>query len=88
MKSVAKSLLLAFVGTGFLFWFIMMAIVPSLAVVARMRGDVAQRSVVVSPALFMRSYGIPVAAVAFLVFFAIAMYRFRKHNELASASRH
>lgn len=85
---LAKSLLIAFVGTGVVFWFLMMAVVPSLAVIARMRGDVAQRSVVVYPATIMRSWGIPLAILAFLVFFAVSMYRFRKQDALAAASRH
>ena len=78
MKSVAKSLLLAFMGTGLLFFFLMMTVTPIMALMARVGGDVAQKSVVVNPGIFLRAYGIPMAGVAFVVLFAISMYRLRR----------
>ena len=85
MKSVAKSLLLAFVGTGLFFFFLMMAVLPTMALLARESGRISQKSVVVDPTLFMRTYGLPMAAIAFVALFGIAMYRFRRmeHQPLA-----
>jgi hypothetical protein len=78
VKSVLKSLLLAFMGTGMLFFFLMMAVVPIMAVLARMGGDVSQKSVVVNPGIFLRSVGLPIAIVAFVALFGISMYRFHR----------
>ncbi|HWR14480.1 MAG TPA: hypothetical protein VN577_06610 [Terriglobales bacterium] len=89
MKSVLKSVLLAFVGTGLFFFFLMMGVVPIMATIARMTGDVSSRSVVVDPGVFFRTWGIPLAVVAFLICFAVGMYRFRRleHPTFKAAGR-
>ncbi len=78
MKSVLKSLLLAFMGPGLIFFFLMMAVLPIMATLARTNGDISQKSVVVDPNIFMRTYGLPLAAIAFIVLFAISMHRIRR----------
>ena len=78
MKSIAKSLLLAFAGSGLVSFFMMMAIIPAMATFQRFSGNVAQHSVVVNPAAFMRTYGIGLAAASFVVFFFVALMRFRR----------
>jgi len=64
-------------GTGMLFFFLMMAVVPIMALLARMGGDISQKSVVVNPGIFLRTFGVPIALVAFVALFGISMYRFR-----------
>ncbi|MGZ4788199.1 MAG: hypothetical protein ACXVZX_06740 [Terriglobales bacterium] len=85
MRSIGTSLLLAFVGTGLVSFVLMMGIIPALAVMQRLSGNVAQQSVVVNPAAFMRTYGIGLAAVSFVVFFLVSMLRFRRLEHAASA---
>ena len=83
MQSIAKSLLLACAGAGIVSFFLMMAVIPTMALMKRLAGNVAQQSVVVDPAWFMRTCGIPAAVVAFVVFFMIAMKRFRRQEHAA-----
>jgi hypothetical protein len=75
-------------GTGLLFFFLMMAAVPTMALLARLGGDITQKSVVVNPALFLRTYGVPVAGIAFLGIFALSEYRFRAISRKALTARH
>jgi hypothetical protein len=86
VKHLGKSLVLAFMGTGLLFFFLMMAAVPILALLARLSGDVSQKSVVVNPGLFLRAYGVPIAIAAFIALFAVSEYRFRVHARKALSS--
>lgn len=88
MKSIAKSLLLAVAGTGVFFFFLMMAVIPTMALFARTSGNVAQKSVVINPSVLLRTWGLPLAGVAFVVLFALAMYRFRRIEQQALAARH
>jgi hypothetical protein len=83
MKFIGKSLLLAFVGTGLFFFFLMMAVIPIQALMARIGGNVAKTSVVVNPALFLRTAGVPMAAAAFVLFFGISLYRFHRMEKQA-----
>src|SRR5579884_1981109 len=55
VQSIAKSLLLAFAGAGIVSFFLMMGIIPALALMQRLAGNVAQHSEVVRPAMFMRT---------------------------------
>jgi len=87
MKSIGKSLLLAIVGAGIVSFFVMMTLIPALALIKRLTGNVAQQSVVVEPAVFMRTYGIPLVAVSFVVLFCMALVRFRREDQ-AAAIRH
>lgn len=87
LQSIAKSLLLAFVGSGIVSFFIMMAVIPAMALRQRLTGNVAQQSEVVNPAIFMRTYGIPIAVIAFIVLFVLALTRFRR-EESTAALRH
>lgn len=82
-QSVGKSLLVGFAGAGIISFFLMMGVIPALAVLKRMGGNVAQQSVVVNPALFMREVGIPAAVVGFVVLFFVALMRFRRQEQAA-----
>jgi hypothetical protein len=86
VKFIGKSLLLAFMGTGLVFFFLMMGAIPILAVLSRMSSNIAASSVVVQPGLVMRNYGLPLAALAFVVCFGFAFHRFRSQER--SPSRH
>ncbi len=82
-QSIAKSLLVGFVGAGVVSFFLMMAVIPTLAVMKRLAGNVAQTSVVVNPASFMRMVAIPAAVVGFVVIFLVALMRFRRQEHAA-----
>jgi uncharacterized membrane protein YhaH (DUF805 family) len=73
MRSILKSLLWAFVGTALFFFFLIMALVPALALLARLSGNIAQKSVVVEPTSLLRTWGLPMAAAAFVTLFALSM---------------
>lgn len=89
MKSFAKSLVMAFMGTGLFFSFLMMITIPMMALFARLSGNVAKTSEVVSPGAFLRSFGVPSAVVMFVVLFAIGFHRFRRDEQHAlAATRH
>lgn len=88
MKFLAKSFLLAFVGTGVFFFFLMMALVPTLALFARTSGNIAQKSVVVDPAVFLRTWGLPMAGAMFVVFFALAFHKIRQADRAAITQHH
>src|SRR4051812_22471898 len=75
LQSIGKSLLLAFVGAGLVSFFLMMGMIPMMALMQRLSGDVAQHSVVVNPAGFMRTYGIGLAMLSFVVLFFVSMWR-------------
>jgi hypothetical protein len=77
VKTFAKSLLLAFLGTGAFFSFLMMVTVPAMALFNRLSGDIAKTSEVVNPALFLRTCGVPAALILFVALLAGGMYRFR-----------
>ena len=89
MKTVAKSLFIAFLGTGAFFSFLMMLTVPMLAFFQRLDGNIEKTSEVVKPALFLRTYGLPAALVLFIALFAYGIYCFRgdEHHNL-TAARH
>lgn len=82
-QSIAKSLLVGFVGAGIISFFLMMAVVPTMAVMKRLAGNVAQQSVVVNPAIFMRMVALPAALVGFVVLFLVALMRFRRQEQAA-----
>lgn len=76
LKDVAKSVMLAMVGTGTFFFFLMMAVIPVMGMLAR-RGTTFTQSAVVDPDHMLRVIGLPAAAVLFVVFFVLAMRRMR-----------
>lgn len=86
-QSIGKSLLLAFAGTGLVSFFLMMGMIPAMAVMQRLSGDMEQRSVVVNPAAFMRTYGLGLAVLSFVVFFFVALTRYRR-LEHARSTQH
>ena len=88
MKSLVKSLVMAVMGTGLFFCFLMMVTIPLMALLARLDINVAKSSVVVSPAAFLRTFGIPVAVVLFVVLFAVGLRRFRRDEHQALPVRH
>jgi hypothetical protein len=81
IQSIGKSLVLAVAGAGVVSFFLMMTIIPAMALLQRLHGNVAQQSEVVNPAAFMRTYGVGMAAVAFAVLFVLAMLRFRREEQ-------
>jgi hypothetical protein len=81
LKSLAKSFLMAFMGTGLFFCFLMMVTVPSFAFFARWRGDVQKTAVVVEPGMFLRAYGVPAALILFVILFAYGIHRFRREGQ-------
>lgn len=88
MKSFLKSLLMAFMGTGLFFSFLMMITIPLMALFTRLGGNVAKTSVVVSPAAFLRTFGVPAALVMFVVLFGIGFRRFRRDEQQALPAVH
>jgi hypothetical protein len=89
LKSFAKSLVMAFMGTGLFFSFLMMITIPLMALFARLGGNVTKTSEVVSPGAFLRTFGVPAALVMFVVLFAIGLHRFRRDDQHAlAATRH
>ncbi len=78
-------MLLAFAGAGVVSFFLMMGIIPILAAVQRLTGNVEQKAVVVNPAVFMRTYGIGLAAAAFVVLFGVSLLRFHRRERVAVA---
>lgn len=89
MRSIVKSFLLAFMGTGVFFSFLMMTVIPIQAVLARASGNIAKLSVVVNPGSFLRTVGVPLAVVVFVALFSIAMakiHRSQKQAEVRPAS--
>lgn len=89
MKTFAKSLMMAFMGTGLFFCFLMMVTVPVFALIARLRGNVEKTSVVVNPGLFLRTYGVPAAILLFVTLLVIGIYYFRRdEQERALMARH
>jgi hypothetical protein len=89
MKSFLKSLVMAFMGTGLFFMFLMMVTIPLMALFARIGGNIAKMSVVVSPAAFLRAFGVPAALLIFIVLFGMGFHRFRRDEQKAlTAARH
>jgi hypothetical protein len=86
MRSIAKSLLMALVGTGIFFSFLMMTVIPIQAALARLGGNISKLSVVINPSIFLRSVGIPIAVAVFCVLFVLAMHKLR-HSERQAALR-
>ncbi len=84
-QSVLKSFVAAFAGAGLVSFFLMMGIIPALALMQRLSGNVAQHSEVVNPAGFMRSVAIPAAIAAFVIVFVLALYRFSRREHAAPA---
>ena len=85
VQSIAKSLLLALAGAGMAAFFLMMAAIPIMALMQRLAGNVAQASEVVNLGTFMRTYGVAIAAVAFLASFILAMVRFWRLEQVAGS---
>lgn len=75
-------------GTGLFFFFLMMALVPTLALLARMSGNIAQKSVVVDPAVFLRTWGLPMAGIIFVLLFGLACHKMRQAERAALVSQH
>jgi hypothetical protein len=89
VKYFAKSLVMAFMGTGLFFMFLMMITVPLMALFTRLGGTVEKTSVVVSPAAFLRMFGVPSALIMFVVLFAMGLHRFRRDEQRTlPAARH
>ena len=84
MRSIAKSLFLAFAGTGVFFSFLMMTVITIQAALARANGDISKLSVVVDPGNFLRSVGVPLAVAVFVVLFGIVMVKSHKGEKHAA----
>jgi hypothetical protein len=89
MKPLAKSLLAAFMGTGIFFCFLMMGVIPIMALLARVNGNIAKLSVVVDPQHVLRVYGLPTAAAMFVFLFFMSLGRFRRdeQHQVSAAAR-
>jgi hypothetical protein len=83
VQSIGKSLIIAIAGAGMVSFFLMMAIIPAMALLQRLHGNVSQQSEVVNPAMFMRTYGVGVSVAAFALLFVMAMLRFRREEQAA-----
>ncbi|HLH09945.1 MAG TPA: hypothetical protein VKW78_22085 [Terriglobales bacterium] len=77
LRDAIKSALLAVVGTGTFFFFLMMIMIPVLGVEAR-HGVVFTQSAVVDPDHILRIVGLPASALLFVVFFLLAMRHLRR----------
>jgi hypothetical protein len=84
LQSIGKSFLLAVAGAGIVSFFAMMAVIPIMALMQRLSGNIAQHSEVVNPAVFMRTYGIALAAVAFVIVFFATLMRSRRQEQSLS----
>jgi len=72
-------------GTGLVSFFLMMTVIPAMALMQRLTGNVEQKSVVVNPAIFMRTYGLGMAIAAFVILFVVSMVRFHRVEHAAEA---
>ena len=81
LRNLLKSMALGLAGAGVFSFFFMMAVIPTLAVIARSGPHINQQSVVVDPAWAVRTVGMPLAAVAFAVCFALAWRKFRRQEQ-------
>lgn len=84
VRSIAKSLLLAFMGTGIFFSFLMMIVIPIQAALARTSTNISKLSVVVNPNILLRSFGIPMAFAIFVALFAYGMVRLHRSQKQAA----
>jgi fumarate reductase subunit D len=78
LQSIAKSLLIAVAVAGLASFFLMMSVIPVMALLQRLGGNIAQKSVVVNPSAFMRTYGLAVVVVVFVIAFALSMRRIHR----------
>jgi hypothetical protein len=78
VRSIAKSFLLAFMGTGVFFSFLMMIVIPIQATLARTNTNISKQSVVVNPNILLRSFGVPMAIAIFITLFAVGMVRLHR----------
>ena len=77
-KLIFKSVLLSLMGTGVFFFFFMMAVIPSLSTWQRFQSVPGKESVVVDPNTVLRTYGIPLAGIAFVTLFFFALSYLRR----------
>lgn len=84
VKAIAKSLLLAFMGTGIFFSFLMMIVIPIQALLARTSTNISKLSVVVNPNVLLRSFGIPMAIAIFVTLFTIGMVKLHREQKTAA----
>jgi hypothetical protein len=73
MKSLAKSLVVGLIATGLFFFFLMMLVVPATALLARISHP--DQAVFVNPTLFLRHFGLPLAAAVFVTTVVAALRR-------------
>lgn len=77
-KRIFQGLLAGVVGAGLFFSFFMTISVAALALIGRLTvATVDTHSIVVSPVVFFRTYGLPLSAVAFAICFYLGMRRLR-----------
>lgn len=80
MKAVVKSLAASVFATGLASFFLLTAFQAAGSVMSR-RAAPGQDIVVFDPSALMRQIGLPLAAVMFVVFFALALRRFRRPSQ-------
>jgi len=88
VKMVFKSFLAGVVGAGLFFSFFMSISIAVMAIKTRLASpSVYTRSVEVTPGAFFQQVGLPLSGVAFTVFFAMGMRRFRRLGADSTRSR-
>lgn len=76
MKAVVKSIAASLFATCLASFFLLMLTMGAMGVMGHLRtGD---QYAELHPSVFMRAVGLPLAGVMFVVFFALAMRRFRR----------
>lgn len=85
MKAVLKSLAAALFATGLASFFLLIAFMAAGTVMTR-RAAPGQEIVVFDPSSLMRQIGLPLAGAMFVVFFVLALRRFRRPNGREAAA--
>jgi len=75
VKAFLKSVVAAFAGAAIFFSFFMMFSIPVLSLIARARDNSTPEApnIIIAPVELFRHVGLPLAAVAFVICFALAM---------------
>ena len=79
MKAVLQSLAASLFATCLASFFLLMLIVGTLGALARLR--TGHEYPEIDPSLAVRHFSLPLAVVLFLVFFMLALHRFRRPQE-------
>ncbi len=78
MKLFLKSFVAGVIATGLFFSFLMMLVIPAVALMARLHGPTEAQDVVVSPMPLLRGFGLPLSALVFLMTFGLSLRQFSR----------